>query len=236
MNGIQQDERAREADHDGSVPFADRIDAGQLLAQRLKAFRGTNPLVLGIPRSAVPMAMVIAEALDGELDVVLVHKVGAPFQSEVAIGAVSEMGEVRLVPEAGRVGAYDAYVESEVRREIERLRRRRAAYTPVRPPVDPAGRIVIVVDDGVATGSTMLAALEVLRARKPARLVAAMAVGSREALARLREAADEVVCLATPARFHAVSEFFEDFREVTDEEVIAILTRAGGSVVTSGGK
>jgi predicted phosphoribosyltransferase len=207
----------------GERVFADRIEAANLLAKRLQGYRGRNPLVLGIPRGAVPMAGVIADALGGELDVVLAHKLGAPFQPEYAIGAVSESGDVHLTDAAEMYGIDKSYIEREAKRELERLRLRREAYTPVRPPIDPAGRVVIIVDDGVATGSTMLAALRAVRARSPAKLIAAVAVAPPAAVGRIEEAADEVVCLVTPVSFFAVGQFFADFREVTDEDVVALL-------------
>jgi predicted phosphoribosyltransferase len=206
--------------------FASRAEAAELLARRLQEYRGRNPLVLGIPRGAVPMAKAIAVALGGELDVVLVHKLGAPYQPEFAIGAVSETGEVLLSDALELYGLERGYVESEVKRELDRLRRRRAAYTPVRPPIDAANRIVIVVDDGGATGSTMLAALRAVRARNPATLVAATAVAPPEAVARMKGEADEVIVLEMPSRFFAVSQYFADFREVTDEEVVAALAHS----------
>jgi predicted phosphoribosyltransferase len=205
--------------------FASRIEAAQLLAKRLERYRGQNPLVLGVPRGAVPMAQVIAETLKGELDVVLVHKLGAPFQEELAIGSVSERGSVHLGEEVEMYGIERSYIDREVARQLDVLRRRRAAYTPVRPSISPMGRIVIVVDDGVATGWTMIAALRSIRLQKPAKLIAAIAVAPARAVATMREEADEVVCLATPADFYAVGQFFADFRQVTDEEVAEILAR-----------
>jgi len=206
--------------------FASRIEAAQLLAKRLERYRGQNPLVLGIPRGAVPMAQVIAETLNGELDVVLVHKLGAPFQEEFAIGSVSERGDVHLSEEVELYRIEKSYIDREVARQLDVLRRRRAAYTPVRPPIGPTGRIVIVVDNGIATGWTMIAALRSIRPQKPAKLVAAMAVAPARAVATMKQEADEVVCLATPAGFYAVGQFFADFRQVTDEEVTEILARA----------
>jgi predicted phosphoribosyltransferase len=206
--------------------FADRIEAAELLAIRLGGYRGQNPLVLGIPRGAVPMAEVIAESLNGDLDVVLVHKLGAPYQEEFAIGSVSERGDVHLSEAVALFGIDKSYIDQEVDRQLEVLRRRRAAYTPVRSPIRPAGRVVIVVDNGIATGWTMIAALRAIRPQKPARLIAAMAVAPRTAVEKMKQEADEVVCLDVPAAFHAVGQFFADFRQVTDEEVKEILARA----------
>jgi predicted phosphoribosyltransferase len=206
--------------------FADRIEAAKFLAKRLDHYRGQNPLVLGIPRGAVPMAEVIAESLRGELDVVLVHKLGAPYQEEVAIGSVSERGDVYLSEEIELYGIEESYIDQEVARQLEGLRRRRAAYTPIRPPISAAGRVVIVVDNGLATGWTMIAALRAVRPQNPAKLIAAMAVAPRTAVEKMKQEADEVVCLSVPAAFYAVGQFFADFRQVTDEEVKEILARA----------
>jgi predicted phosphoribosyltransferase len=206
--------------------FRNRIEAAKLLAKRLEAYRGQNPLVLGIPRGAVPMARVIAESLKGQLDVVLVHKLGAPFQEEFAIGSVSERGDVHLSEEVELYGIEKSYIDQEVARQLDVLRRRRAAYTPVRPPISPTDRIVIVVDNGIATGWTMIAALRSVRPQKPKKLIAAMAVAPAQAVAVMKREADEVVCLGTPASFYAVGQFFADFSQVTDEEVTEILARA----------
>src|SRR5262245_27709135 len=203
--------------------FENRLSAARLLAARLARLRGTRPLVLGIPRGAVPMARAIAESLDGDLDVVLVHKIGAPANPEYAIGSVSESGEVVLGAAAAAVGADREYVAREVEEQVLTLRARRRLLSPVHSPADPAGRVVIVVDDGVATGATMLAALTILRRRGPARLVAAMAVAPAETVRRLTAVADEVVCLDTPDDFRAVGQFFDDFTPVTDDEVVAAL-------------
>ena len=209
--------------------FANRIEAAMLLARRLEGYRGQNPLVLGIPRGAVPMAQVIAESLGGDLDIVLVHKLGAPYQEEFAIGSVSERGDVHLSEEVELYGVEKSYVDREVARQLEVLRRRRAAYTPLRPSISPAGRIVIVVDDGIATGWTMIAALRSIRLQNPKRLIAAIAVAPRTAVDRMKQEADEVVCLGTSAAFYAVGQFFADFSQVTDEEVMEILARAPAS-------
>jgi predicted phosphoribosyltransferase len=212
--------------YDEAPFFASRIEAAALLAERLREYQGRNPLVLGIPRGAVPMAEVIADRLEGELDVVLVHKLGAPYQEEFAIGSVSERGDVYLSEDIGRYGIEKPYVAAEAERQLEALRRRRAAYTPVREPINPEGRLVIVVDNGVATGWTMIAALRALRPLNPARLIAAMAVAPPSAVDRIRAEADELVCLEIPSDFYAVGQFFGDFHQVSDEEVTEILARS----------
>jgi predicted phosphoribosyltransferase len=206
--------------------FRDREDAARQLAAKLKAFRGRNPLVLAVPRGALPMGKILAEELDGELDVVLVHKIGAPANPEYAIGAVDELGQVALRAAAIAEGVPSAYVDAEAARQLATLRERRARYTPGHGAVDTRGRVVIVVDDGIATGATLKAALELVRRQKPERLVAAIGVAPRESLAEIRKLVDEVVCLATPSPFFAVGQFFRDFRQVEDEEAIAILRAA----------
>ncbi len=207
--------------------FRDRAHAAHLLAKELGAYRGKNPLVLAIPRGALPMAKILAEELGGELDVVLVRKIGAPGNPELAIGSVDETGHVAIAEYAKGYGVSEQYIAEEAAEQQEVLRRRRAAYTPVHPPIDPAGRLVIVVDDGIATGSTMIAALHALRARHPAKLIVASAVCAADALARIETDADDVVCLDAPANFYAVSQFFEEFAQVSDEEVIRTLRAAG---------
>ena len=152
--------------------FENRAAAAKQLAAALAQYRNKNPLVLAIPRGAVPMAKIIADELNGEFDVVLVRKLGAPGNPEFAIGSVDETGWVYLADYAERVGANEEYVKREVARQLETIRKRRIEYTPVRPPIDPTGRIVIVVDDGLATGSTMISALHALRSKNPPRVFA----------------------------------------------------------------
>lgn len=205
--------------------FKDRSDAAEQLAERLRHLKGEHPLVLAIPRGAVPMAKHIAETLDGELDVVLVRKLGAPGNPEYAVGAVSEDGTVELSPHGQSICSED-YIAHEVDAQLRTLKARRQAYTPVRPPIDPSGRVVIVVDDGSATGATMVAALQTLRRRAPQRLIAALGVAPPDALRRIEAEADAVYCLATPAAFYAVGQHFSDFRQVSDEEVIELLRLA----------
>jgi len=203
--------------------FRDREEAARMLAERLSEYRGRTPLILAVPRGGVPMGRILADALEGELDVVLVRKLGAPGNPELAIGSVTEDGDVTVSPFAWEIGLTQKDVDREAAEQLEVLKARRRLYTPVRPPIDPAGRVVIVVDDGVATGATLLGALAALRERAPAELVGAMAVAPPETLARLRKAADHVVCLATPEPFLAVGQFFRRFDQVSDEEVMRIL-------------
>lgn len=204
--------------------FRNREEAAALLATRLAAYRRHHPLVLGVPRGAVPMARIIADALNGDLDVVLVRKLRAPGQPELAIGAVDEAGHVLK-------GAYfdmasEEYLRAEIRTQQEIIRKRRTLYTEAQPAVDPAGRIVILVDDGLATGSSMLSAIRSVRVRQPQTIVVAVAVAPTATLARVREEADEVVCLYSTEPFYAVGEYFDDFSEVTDPMVVAALSRS----------
>lgn len=203
--------------------FKNRDEAARLLAERLAPYRSQRPLVLGVPRGAVPIARTIADALDGDLDVVLVRKLRAPDQPELAIGAVDEAGHVLAGPYFDIVP--EAYRREEIRTQQEILRKRRASYTGGPAPIDPAGRVVIIVDDGIATGSSMRAAIQSVKARNPLKVVVAVGVAPPDTLARLRREADEVVCLQAPREFYAVGQFFDDFSEVTDDMVVAILGR-----------
>lgn len=213
------------------LPFRDREHAAQLLAEALRHHRGSHPLVLAVPRGAVPMGQVIAAALDGELDIVQVRKLGAPFNPELAMGAVDERGWRYLSPELEMFGVDAGQIDRLAAREIARMRARRRAWMGTRLPVDASGRTVIVVDDGLATGASMIAALHAVRARHPAHLVCAVAVAAPESLARVRPHADEIVCLAAPAGFAAVGQYYLDFGQVEDEDVARILAaaRAGGA-------
>jgi predicted phosphoribosyltransferase len=215
-----------------SVPFDSRVDAARRLARVLARYRGRNPLVLAIPRGAVEMGRILADELAGELDVVLVRKLRAPDSPEFAVGAIDETGWAYVAPYAASAGASDTYLEREKRTQLDTLRRRRAEYTPAREPIDLAGRVVIVVDDGLATGATMIAALHAARAKAPGRLVCAVPVAAPDSVELVRPHADEVVCLETPENFYAVGQFYRDFRQVEDEEVIALLAR--GAPVRSG--
>lgn len=203
--------------------FRDRNEAASLLAERLKVYAGKNPLILAIPRGAVPMAKIIADKLGGECDVVLVRKLRAPHQPELAIGSVNESGWTFVSDYAELYGADADYIESEKRMQMETIHRRRAQYTPIRPPIDPTGRIVIVIDDGLATGATMISALHGLRSVKSAKLICAVPVSPPETLVKMADMADEVVCLEAPELFQAVGQFYQYFPQVDDDEVIEIL-------------
>jgi putative phosphoribosyl transferase len=215
------------------MPFENRAQAGRLLARRLEKHRGQHPLVVAIPRGAVPMGKIVADALDGELDVVLVRKLRAPQNPELAIGSIDETGTVYLDPHT-RDLCDEPYLEEEQKIQWEVLKRRRQMYVPAGSPIDPAGRIVIVLDDGVATGSTMIAALRAMRARHPAKLIAATGVASAETLRLIGREADAVVCLETPAILYAIGYHFRDFSQVSDEEVIATLREARQPRVSAG--
>jgi putative phosphoribosyl transferase len=208
--------------------FLDRRDAGQQLATRLMRFKGEpNLIVLGIPRGGVVVAAEIARALDVPLDVFIAHKLGTPFNSELAMGAVTSTGEI-LLDET--LIAELRLSEDEIMGEVEHQRaeicRRLGVFRPNRPPLDLANKIAVVVDDGVATGSTVLIALRAIRQQKPARLILAVPVGPIETIAQLARECDEVVTIATPEPFFAVGRFYYSFEQTTDAEVVALLSNS----------
>ncbi|MGC8876111.1 phosphoribosyltransferase [Thermus sp.] len=201
--------------------FRDRRHAGTLLTEALKPLGLERPVVLGLPRGGVVVADEVARRLGGELDVVLVRKVGAPGNPEFALGAVGEKGELVLRPYAHQ-HADGSYLEREAARQRDLIRKRAERYRKVRPKVPLKDREVVLVDDGVATGASMEAALSVVLQEGPKRVVVAVPVGSPEALEKLRERA-EVVALSAPQDFAAVGAYYLDFGEVTDEDVEALL-------------
>ena len=206
------------------IRFADRRDAGRQLGERLLPFAYENPLVIGLPRGGVPVAREVARALHAPLDFLAVRKLGAPHNPEYGIGAVAE-DRVRVIdPEAVAIlSLRNAVVDGIAAHETEELERRVALYRRDRTPLAVAGHTAIVVDDGVATGVTDTAALRAVRRRGPRRLVLAVPVCPPDTERRLREEADEVICLQAPPRFFGVGQFYEDFSQVSDEEVISIL-------------
>lgn len=204
--------------------FADREEAGTLLGEKVAALGLRRPLVLGIPRGGVVVAARVAQALGAPLDVIVPRKIGAPRNPELAIGAVGPDGQV-VIDEglAALVGASPTYIARESQRQSEEVKRRLDLYRRGLPPVRLAGEDVVVVDDGVATGHTVLAALRALRTQNPGSLTLAVPVAPPEVIPRLRPEADRLVCLLTPSPFYAVGQFYHCFPQVSDEEVAALL-------------
>jgi putative phosphoribosyl transferase len=214
--------------------FADRTEAGALLAERVAALSLASPLVLALPRGGLPVGAEIAKRLGAPLDVAFVRKLGAPQEPELAIGAVADGPSPEVVlneklVEALALGA--DYIEAQAERERAAIEKRRSEYEGLRPAVNPAGRDAIVVDDGVATGMTMQAALRSIRRSKPARLIAAVPVASREAVIMLRREANAVVCLSAPRHFLSVGSFYRSFAQVTEDDVARLLREATGRSV-----
>lgn len=212
------------------MQFRDRREAGQKLAEALSFLEGRKDvLVLGIPRGGVVVAAEVARALGAPLDVFITRKIGAPGNPELAIGAVASSGE--LVIDEGLVlglGVSPRYVEEETERQKQEIARQMTLYRGHRPPPQLTGKTVVLIDDGVATGATTLAALRALRATDPAELILAIPVGPPDTVERLSAEADRVVCLHTPAWFWAVGAFYEDFSQTPDEEVIRLLQEMAG--------
>jgi putative phosphoribosyl transferase len=211
------------------VIFADRIDAGERLAKGLAHLAGSECVVLAIPRGGVIVGEVIARELGAPLDVVVPRKIGAPGNPELAIGAVAPGIRVLDPRMVGALGVTDRYLEREIAEQEAEIERRQNAYRGGRPPQPVEGRVAIVVDDGVATGSTAVAALRWARARGADRVVLAVPVAPPQSLERLRAEADEVVVLETPQPFLAVGEWYRDFDQTTDEQVVSALARSAGS-------
>jgi predicted phosphoribosyltransferase len=213
--------------------FRDRAEAGRALAQRLAAYEGdANVIVLGLPRGGIPVAYEVARALRAPLDVFVVRKLGVPGHEELAMGAIASGGVTVFDPGiADRIPRRE--LNSVVATESAELDRREQLYRDHRPPQNPAGKTVILVDDGVATGASMQAAVHALRALTPQRIVVAVPVASRDACETMARVADEVVCVLTPERFYAVGQWYDNFSQITDDEVRALLERAAQDYATT---
>ena len=209
------------------ILFRDRVEAGEKLAELLSHREFHRPLVLAIPRGGVVVGAALARRLAAELDVVLSRKLRAPNQPELAIGAISESGDVWLASWADDMQIADDYLHDERQHQLREIEQRRQLLRAVRPAAEVADRSVIVVDDGVATGATMSAALQTVAAQHPRELIAATPVGSAESLRGLSEFCNQVVSLHTPRHFRAVGQFYEQFDAVDDEQVAAILQHSG---------
>jgi len=203
--------------------FEHREDAARQLAERLAYLKAERPLVLAIPRGAVPMGRVIADRLGGDLDVVLVRKLRSPFNPEFAIGAIDESGSFELSADAAYAGGGREFLGREKAAQLARIRECRAAWNQLRQPANPEGRACVVVDDGLATGATMVAALRSVRERKPRLLVCAVPVASETGIHNVKDIADEVVVVHIPDFFGAVSQFYRNFSQVEDAEVAQLL-------------
>jgi len=210
------------------MPFRDRSDAGKKLAAALEGYKNRKPAILALPRGGVPVAAEVAAALHAPIDLILVRKVGVPFQPELAMGAVVDGGSPIVVrnEEVIRLAHVDeATFKAVCDAELAEIERRRKRYLGRRPPLDVAGRTAIVVDDGIATGATIRAALRATRKRNPERLLLAVPVAPTESLDELRGEADDVVCLEDHEQFDAIGFYYRDFRQLADEEVVDILNR-----------
>jgi|SRR6185312_3670723 len=199
--------------------FIDRVDAARQLAQKLEKYRGQEGVVMAVPRGGVPIGYYIAKHIGFDLDLLMTKKLGHPFNEEFAIGAVGL--EDAIVEE--RTGISPEYIETEIAKIRRQLKERYKKFMGEARPLNIQGKVVIVADDGIATGRTILATLKMLRSKHPERLVVAVPVASEQAAQRISEEVDEFVCLYTPSPFYGVGGFYQDFTQTTDEEVISFL-------------
>jgi len=218
------------------TPFESRTEAGRLLGARVAELQPVHPVVLALPRGGVPVALEVARALDAPLDLLLVRKIGVPWQPELAVAAVMDGAEPVLVVEPhvrAEAGVQQEYIDQRAREELVEIERRRRIYLADRAPIAVGGRTAIVVDDGIATGTTMRAALKGLRRRNPARLVLAVPVAPPETVEELRHDVDDLICLAQPAYFGAIGRFYRDFHQLSDDEVIGLMRQTPVSESTA---
>jgi len=211
------------------MKFTDRSDAGRRLAGKLVHFKERQPVILALPRGGVAIGFEIAQALSAPLDIVLVRKIGVPWERELAVGAVTDGATPEIFIDsdlATTLEIPESYLEEETTRQLAEIERRREIYCPNRPPAKLKGHTAIVVDDGIATGATMRVALRAMRSRGPSHLVVAVPVAPPDILAELGETADETVCLETPIGLGAIGFYYRDFHQMTDAEVMDLLARA----------
>jgi predicted phosphoribosyltransferase len=218
------------------ITFSDRTEAGWRLVERLRGETLRDPLVLAIPRGGVEVGAALARGLGAELDVVLSRKLRAPHQPELALGAVAEDGTVHLNHfAAAMTDAGDAWIEAERRRQVAEIERRSGIFRRIRPKAPIAGRTVILTDDGIATGATMIAALHSVRAAGAAEIIVAVPVGSSDRLAAIRGLCDRVICLIEPEVFWAVGQFYRHFAQVEDDRVVELLREYGSPIALPAG-
>jgi putative phosphoribosyl transferase len=218
--------------------FANRRSAGRELSQQLQHLGGEKPVVLALPRGGVPVGFEIARALDAPLDIVLVRKIGVPWQPELALGAVVDGADPQVLINRNLVAELvidERYINSETARQLDEIERRRKLYLGDRPPEPLAGRTVIVVDDGIATGSTVRTALRAVKKAGAGKIVLAVPVAPADALEQLKAEVDEIVCLSSPRRFIAVGAHYAEFAQLADADVIALLEECHSSTARSTG-
>jgi len=214
--------------------FQNRTDAGRKLAQALMKYKGRHPVVLALPRGGVPVAAEVATALEAPLDLVLVRKIGVPIQPELAMGAVTDGGHPTVVRNNKIIescGVSDREFDAICKEELAEIERRRKRYLGDRARAEVTGQVVIIIDDGIATGATTLAAIQAVRSRKPEELVLAVPVAPLDTVKKLHSEVDAIVCLDTPEELDAIGYFYRDFHQVGDEEVTATLERFPASKV-----
>ncbi len=212
-----------------SNPFKDRRSAGKLLAERVKELKPADPVVLAMPRGGVPVGLEVAKALGAPLDLVLVRKIGVPYQPELAAGAVVDGDQPEIVVNDDVMqlaGLTREYIDERAKEELVEIERRRQVYLSGRPRVPLNGRTLIIVDDGIATGASIRAAIAALKRRNPLKLILAVPVAPADTIEKLRAEVDDVVCLQMPEPFYAIGMHYDDFHQVPDDEVVRLMNEA----------